>query len=69
MDHGRYVIIDLKIADVIYTVVNIYAPNKDCPDFFKKVDEDLDKFHCVNIIYDGDLNCVFNLSLDKKGWL
>ena len=64
---GRYVIIDFKISDVIYTIANIYGPNKDSPDFYKKVDGELDNFHCVNIIYGGDLNCVLNLSLDKKG--
>ena len=31
---GRYIIIDMKI-DKILTLVNIYAPNKDNPTFFK----------------------------------
>ena len=64
---GRYIIIDIKIADVTYTLINIYAPNNDCPEFFKNVENELDNFVCENIIYAGDFNFVLNLTLDKKG--
>ena len=64
---GRFVIIDIKICNIVYTIINIYGPNKDNPTFFKSVDTELDNFQCDNIIYGGDLNCVLNLSLDKKG--
>ncbi len=65
--NGRYVFVDIKVCDKIYTCVNIYAPNDDCPQFFVQIDNILDQFHGENIIYGGDFNCVLNLSLDKKG--
>ena len=33
---GRYIIIDLEVGDLILTICNIYAPNKDDP-FFSKM--------------------------------
>ena len=51
----------------MYTWVNIYAPNDDCPQFFREIDSILDQFQCNKIIYGGDFNFVFNLVLDKKG--
>ena len=30
---GRFIIVDIKINDCIFTVVGIYAPNIDSPDF------------------------------------
>ena len=66
-NEGRYIIVDLKIDDQVYTCVNIYAPNDDCPQFFREIDSILDQFQCNKIIYGGDFNFVFNLVLDKKG--
>ena len=66
-DNGRYIIADIKVYDIIYTCVNIYAPNDDCPQFFVQIDNLLDQFHAENIIYGGDFNCILNMSLDKKG--
>ena len=45
----------------------LYAPNDDCPQFFKEIDS---KFQCDSTIFGGHFNCVLNLSLDKKGgWM
>ena len=64
--NGRYVIIDIKVSEKIFTCVNIYAPNDDCPQFFVQIDNMLDQFQGDNIIYGGDFNCILNLSLDNK---
>ena len=32
---GRYIIIDLEVGELILTICNIYAPNKDDPFFFQ----------------------------------
>ena len=66
--NGRYIIVDINVAGKVFTCVNIYAPNDDCPQFFIEIDKLLDQFQCDNIIYGGDFNCVLNLSLDKKRW-
>ena len=65
--NGRYIIVDIKVSDKIFTCVNIYAPNDDCPQFFVGIDNVLDDFQGDNIIYGGDFNSVLNLCLDKKG--
>ena len=61
------VIVDIKISGKTFTCINIYAPNDDCPQFFKEIDTKLNQFQCDSIIFAGDFNCVLNLSFDKKG--
>ena len=34
---GRFAIVDIKTNEKISTLINIYAPNKDDPDFIQKV--------------------------------
>lgn len=65
--NGRFVIADILISGKTFTCINIYAPNDDCPQFFKEIDTKLNQFQCDSIIFGGDFNCVLNLSLDKKG--
>lgn len=36
-DNCRYVMVVGTIEGVSVTILNIYAPNKDCPHFFKKL--------------------------------
>ena len=49
------------------TVANIYAPNKDDPDFFNSIFHLLNNFENENLIIGGDFNVPLELSLDKKG--
>lgn len=36
-DEGRYVMVIGKIGGLKITILNVYAPNEDCPNFFRKV--------------------------------
>ena len=36
---GRYIVIDLEVGELILTMCNIYAPNKDDPIFFQNLRE------------------------------
>ena len=67
--YGRYLIVDIKFADSIITIVVVYGPNVDNPSFFKDLSNDLSNFHNDTIIIAGDFNFVFNLDLDKVGGL
>ena len=49
------------------TICNIYAPNKDDPNFFQNVSEELSRFECQEIILGGDFNLVMDVAKDKKG--
>jgi len=70
---GRYIIFKADIADHKYTLINIYAPNKDSDIayFFEKLritllEEPFDADE--NVIVGGDYNCPMNRPfLDKKG--
>ena len=57
--------VELQIEDEILTIVNIYAPNKDSPDFFIKLFEDIDKLDTTNIIIAGDFNLTLNTDMDR----
>ncbi len=48
------------------TLVNVYGPNIDDPDFFKSIHHKLDDFDCESVIWGGDFNCVQDVFLDKK---
>ena len=51
---GRFIIVDIKINDCIFTVVGIYAPNIDNPDFFCDISSRLNNFMGDTIIVAGD---------------
>ena len=69
---GRYLMIKAEIKDIMYILINIYAPNKDTNivNFFNNLlmtlrKNDFDEEE--NIIIGGDFNCPLNPLLDKKG--
>ena len=51
------------------TLVNLYAPNDDDPNFFTSVFEHLADFQCDEVIIGGDYNLVLDVEKDKKGGL
>ena len=69
---GCYIILKAAIADQKYTLINIYAPNKDndIVDFFEKIRKTLQEEYVdadEKVIVGGDFNCPMNPLLDKKG--
>lgn len=64
--NGRFLILNGKLNDVPVTLVNIYAPNKDDPDFLLEVFAEIDKFDNSSLIIGGDFNSVIG-PLDYKG--
>ena len=51
------------------TLVNIYGPNRDKPNFYKQVREDINNLKNDHIIVAGDLNIVLNPENDTQGYL
>ena len=66
---GRDIICDIKTDEKLFTLANIYAPNEDCPTFFKQFFDHLHDFACEEIILGGDFNLVLDVKEDKKGGL
>ena len=48
-------------------MLNIYGPNQDDPDFFKRVANLMLDFKCEDIIPGGDFNLVLDIEKNKKG--
>uniref|UniRef100_A0AAX7UEF8 exodeoxyribonuclease III n=1 Tax=Astatotilapia calliptera TaxID=8154 RepID=A0AAX7UEF8_ASTCA len=62
--YGRYLIVTGQINSIPITLLNIYAPNVDNPDFFKNV-FNLIPTVTANIIIGGDFNCFLDIFLDR----
>lgn len=62
---GRYVMVIGTIAGFKITILNAYAPNEDCPYFFKKLAHLVADNREGIFIMGGDFNCVLNNKLDK----
>ena len=61
---GRMIIVQLKIETQDYVIMNLYAPNKDSPDFFQTAFDRLMQLDGKKIIV-GDFNTVLNSDLDR----
>ena len=66
---GRFIICDLNSNGKHLTLVNMYAPNDDDPNFFTSVFDHLSDFNCEQVIIGGDFNLVLEVEKDKKGGL
>lgn len=64
-EEGRFVMVIGTIGGTKITILNIYAPNEDCPNFFKKIAGLVaDKGEGI-ILVGGDFNCILNTKLDR----
>ena len=63
-DGGNFIIVDMTIYNQRLTLVNLYGPNSDNPNFFKQIASHIDNIHNTDIIICGDYNCVLNPELD-----
>lgn len=59
---GKKIILDIEFQGKRFTLTNVYGPNKDDPNFYQRIKEDIEYFNDENIIWTGD----FNLLLDPK---
>ena len=63
---GRYILCKLEINDKEYCIANIYAPNYDDPEFFTKVNDEINDLNCVYCIWAGDFNLVLDPKVDRS---
>ena len=61
---GNLISLDLTIGDMSIKLINIYAPNKDSPEFFKNVRQIIESNQQAYIMVCGDLNLVLDPLLD-----
>ena len=63
---GRILVSVIKCDDFTFCLVNIYAPNKDTPQFFEQIPSYISD-HSENNLIMGDLNLVLDPQLDRLG--
>lgn len=63
---GRFILVTGTINSIPLALLNIYAPNFDCPDFFCKVFRLAADQSNHNIIIGGDFNCFLDPQLDRS---
>ena len=61
---GNYIIVDLTIDDNRLTLVCLYGPNKDCPEFFTTIIRHIGTLNNNTSILCGDFNVVQDPDLD-----
>ena len=65
---GRCLALEIKYENLKFTLVNLYAPNEDKPEFFvSQFREIKEKITTDNIKIGGDFNLVLDLDRDKIG--
>ena len=66
---GNFNIIYLELAGKKFTLVNLYGPNKDDPNFYKKIKEKIDTLGNDSVVICGDWNLVLDQEQDTSGYL
>ena len=70
---GRMILINCKIYEKSFTLVNIYCPTKDNESlqlkFLTFIEDTIEKYGHENIILGGDVNTYLDVIKDKKGGL
>ena len=57
--------IDLQISDIPLRIINVYAPNKDSPLFFSKINELVEECNESYVVIYGDMNLTLKPSMDS----
>lgn len=69
-EEGRILGLDLELAGVVYSLINIYAPTQDRPKeqvaVLNRLEQFLTEMDASNIIIGGDFNCLLNPAIDKN---
>ena len=63
---GRYLIIDISVFNQRISLLNVYAPNEDKPDFFTSLGLKLEAINNTSIICGGDFNVVQDYNIDTN---
>jgi exonuclease III/hemoglobin-like flavoprotein len=64
----NFIILDITIEGLRISLVNIYGPNKDSPDFYIQVKKQIGKMENDYVIICGDWNLVLDPIIDTKNY-
>ena len=68
-DCGNLLIVDITIHNIRLTLVNLYGPNSDNPNFYKHVSEQVKVFNNEYYLFGGDWNLVLNPDIDTYNYV
>ena len=66
---GNMLALSISIDNKMYTLIVIYAPNDDSPDFFHRLFQVIDDFNNSNVVVVGDYNLVIDTKIDYYNYL
>lgn len=67
--NGNYLVLDVIVEKFRFTLVSLYGPNSDTPDFFENIMSIIDDFDNESYIICGDFNLVLYPYLDYHNYL
>ena len=62
-------LLDMSIENMRITLAAIYGPNKDSPEFFTSLQEEIKSFKNSTVVICGDYNVVLNYDLDTYKYI
>ena len=67
--NGNYLVLDINVDKINFTLVSIYGPNDDNPQFYANIMSIVEEFGNENFIICGDFNLVLCPELDYCNYL
>lgn len=67
--NGNFIILDMEIEGKKITLVSLYGPNDDSPQFYENVLQKVDEFENEEVIMCGDWNLVLDPHIDSENYL
>ena len=67
--NGNYIVLDVNIQGKRITLVNLYGPNQDNPNFYTNIKQKVSEFENDQVIMCGDWNFVLDPDLDYNNYL
>ena len=68
-NNGNLIIVDIEINNKRISLINIYGPNRDSPEFYEQIGNMLKEQGNEVTIWTGDFNLVLNPDLDIKNYI
>ena len=65
---GNFVAIDIETERLRFTLLTLYGPNTDSPEFYNNINEILGDFENLSMVICGDWNMVQSFELDTSGY-
>ena len=66
---GNFIVMDLSTAEKNITLINVYGPNKDSPQFYRELHETIKGFNNEYIIACGDWNIALDPEMDRINYV